>query len=217
MLTDSSALGTQPGLSKEQKIGFILLLFFAFFTIGLGILQIRNTMLAPFALNNKITVAIKDQVNTLEALRYRDTDHDELNDFDELYIYGTSPYLYDTFSYGLSDKEVIAKGLPLCPKGQECVAPTVSGEGQPTAIVGNPALADLKAEAEKLTPPPDVLQSLRDPKSARQLLVDSGADKRLLDQLSDADLAIMLNQILSDTSTLQSLQAISALATSTKR
>ena len=108
MLTDSSALGTQPGLSKEQKIGFILLLFFAFFTIGLGILQIRNTMLAPFALNNKITVAIKDQVNTLEALRYRDTDHDELNDFDELDIYGTSPYLYATFSYGLSDKEVIA-------------------------------------------------------------------------------------------------------------
>ena len=114
-----------PGsLSNEQKIGFSLLLVFALLSVGLGTLHIRNTMYAPLALNNAPPINLKDQVNTVDALRYRDTDYDGLTDFDELYVYDTSPYLYDTFSYGLSDKEVVARGLPLCPKGQDCGTPS---------------------------------------------------------------------------------------------
>ena len=41
-------------LTREQKVGFTLLLVFAVFAIGLGIMQIRNTMYAPFALGSGI-------------------------------------------------------------------------------------------------------------------------------------------------------------------
>ena len=106
----------REGLSKEQKIGVILLSIFSVFAIGLGILQIRNTMYAPFALNKKIPPLVRDDINTEEALMYRDTDKDGLNDFDESYVYLTSRYLADTDSDGLSDKaEVYKRTDPLCP------------------------------------------------------------------------------------------------------
>ena len=111
----------ETGLSKEQKIGFILLLAFAIFAIGLGIMQIRNTMYSRFALNDKVPFHLKDQVNTVDALRFRDTDKDSLTDFDELYVYGTSPYLADTDSDGILDGEEIKRGInPNCAEGQDC-------------------------------------------------------------------------------------------------
>ncbi len=195
------------GLTQEQKVGFILLLIFAVLTVGLGVLQIRNTMYAPFALNNKVALNIKDQVNTIDALRFRDTDHDGLTDFDELYVYGTSPYLYDTFSYGLSDKEVIAKGLALCPKGQDCGNPITSGGAVPTSGSSTVAVS----VPNPGTPPPDLLQTFSDPAQVRQLLINSGADPKLLNKVSDQDLMGLVAEVLQSTSTMQNLQMIGGL------
>src|SRR3989344_6736912 len=126
----------REGLSKEQKIGVILLSIFSVFAIGLGILQIRNTMYAPFALNKKIPPLVRDDINTEEALMYRDTDKDGLNDFDESYVYLTSRYLADTDSDGLSDKAEVDKGTdPLCPEGQTCAEAGVNGDTLPNSGV----------------------------------------------------------------------------------
>ena len=95
------------GLTAEQKIGFVLLLIFAALGLTLGFLQIRNTMLAPFALNSNIPASIKDKINDVDSLRFRDTDSDGLSDYDEVYTYGTSVYLFDTFGYGKSDKQEV--------------------------------------------------------------------------------------------------------------
>ena len=120
------------GLSKEQKIGVILLSVFSVFAIGLGILQIRNTMYAPFALNKKVSTLIKNDIISNEALMYRDIDKDGLNDFDELYVYGTSPYLADTDSDGIADNTEVAKGTnPICPEGQACAEAGISGDALP--------------------------------------------------------------------------------------
>src|SRR6266404_1570843 len=100
----------REGLSKEQKIGVILLSVFSVFAIGLGILQIRNTMYAPFALSTKIPPLVRDDINSDQALMFRDTDHDGLNDFDELNVYHTSPYLADTDSDGIPDNVEVANG-----------------------------------------------------------------------------------------------------------
>ncbi|HLD60610.1 MAG TPA: hypothetical protein VJA27_00545, partial [Patescibacteria group bacterium] len=116
-------------LRKEQKIGFFLLLIFALLTVGLGALQIRNTMYAPFALNNKVPSILKDEVNNIEALSFRDTDFDELNDFDELYVYNTSPYLPDTDSDGIRDKKELEGGTnPLCAEGKDCGGVVAAGD-----------------------------------------------------------------------------------------
>lgn len=195
-------------LSKEQKIGFGLLVIFAFLSVGLGVLQIRNTMYGPLSLNNKPPVNLKDQVNTIDALRYRDTDHDELSDFDELYVYGTSPYLYDTFSYDLSDKEVIAKNLPLCPKGQDCATPSVVSEAVAT-IDASTTAANLKAQLG--APPPDLMATLQDPKALRQMLLEGGLDAGTLKKITDDQLTALAGQILASTSTIEQLRKLQNL------
>jgi hypothetical protein len=54
-------------------------------------------------------------------LKKKDTDNDGLNDYKELYIYKTSPYLKDTDSDGLSDYDEIQKSQnPNCPVGEKC-------------------------------------------------------------------------------------------------
>ena len=192
-------------LTREQKIGFALLAVFAFLSVGLGLVQIRNTMYGPLALNNEPPVNLKDQVATVDALRYRDTDHDGLNDFDELYVYGTSPYLLDTFSYGMSDKEVIAKGLPLCPKGQDCVAPVSSGE----LIASNSASSTVAALESQLGPkPPDIMAIFNDPAQLRTLLLSGGMDKETLSKIDDNQLKSIAGQILANTTTRSQLEQI---------
>lgn len=200
----------RTGITKEQKMGFILLLIFGILSVGLGFLQIRNSLYAPFALNNKVAVNVKDELNTVDALRLRDTDHDGLNDFEELYVYGTSPYLYDTFSYGLSDKEVIAKGLPLCPKGQDCSAIATSGEAALPGSASSTAAA-LGNDPTLANPPPDLLGLLNDPAQVRQLLIGAGMEKTILDKVSDAQLTEIVRQALSSTSTLEGIQTLNAL------
>lgn len=198
----------RPPIRREQKIGFILLLIFAVTSIALGVLQIRNTVYRPFALNNTVPSMYKDEVIGIDALRFRDTDGDSLNDFDELYIYGTSPYLADTDSDGLADKQEIDRGgNPLCPTGRDCNNPIISGEGVESALTVSTTVADASAAPK----PPDILRILRDPKQLRPLLVQSGMKKEVLDAISDADLILLVNQMLASTSatgvSLQSLLA----------
>ncbi len=188
------------GLSKEQKIGVILLSVFSVFAVGLGILQIRNTMYAPFALNNKISPLVRDDINSNEALMYRDTDKDGLNDFDELYVYSTSPYLADTDSDGISDKAEVDKGTdPLCPEGQSCTEAGVNGDTLPNSV-------PFASASSTLGPAPsteDLQKILADPAATRKMLIDAGFDKTVLDKTSDADLMMLVKDALSATGTKQ--------------
>lgn len=204
MPDEQSLTPPKISLSPEQKIGFILLLIFAVFGIALGILKIRNTLYAPFALNNQVPTSLKEEVNSVDALRYRDTDADGLSDFDELYVYGTSPYLLDTFGYGISDKEVLAKGLPLCPKGQNCVG--APSETLPV-ISSSPSVAVPGLEGA----PTDLIQQLKDPTQVRQMLLEAGVSKDMLGKIDDATLMLMVSQLLSATSTADNLQSINNL------
>lgn len=190
---------SEKGLSKEQKTGLILLSVFAVFAIGLGILQIRNTMYAPFALNKKIPPLVKDDIVSNETLMYRDTDQDGLNDFDELYVYATSPYLADTDSDGAPDKAEVDKGAnPLCPEGQTCAEAGINGDAMLNSV-------SFASATSTLGPPPsmqDLDKILNDPAQIRKMLLDFGLDKKILDNTSDADLMNMVKEILNTTSTL---------------
>ncbi len=201
MAEDQFAYPNQPRLSKEQKTGFVLLVIFAILAIGLGLLQIRNGLYAPFALNNTVPLSLKNDINSPDALRFRDTDHDSLTDFDELYVYGTSPYLYDTFSYGLSDKEVVTKNLALCPKGQ-CADPTAGFAVSSTSVVAGDNANLLLPVANNVDPgtPQDLNAMLNDPAQLRQMLSDSGVSPDILKKLSDSQLLQMVTEILANTS-----------------
>lgn len=112
----------QGQLSHTQKAGFVLLLVFGLVTVGMGFLQMRNTIYGPFALraSKTATGAATFEDEATRAQR-SDTDHDGINDYEEVNFYQTSAYLPDTDSDGASDKEEIDAGSdPLCPKEEGC-------------------------------------------------------------------------------------------------
>lgn len=186
----------RQGLQKGQKIGVVLLSIFSVFAVGLGLLKIRNTMYAPFALNNGVPYTTKEDINTNEALIYRDTDKDGLNDFDELYVYITSPYLADTDSDGISDKTEVDKASdPLCPQGQNCNSPILTGEGLVDSATSSSTLS------EPTPPEQDLVTNLSSPVEVRKMLLANGFDQKILDQTSDVELMNMVKEVLNSTST----------------
>ncbi|MFA6547633.1 MAG: hypothetical protein WCT11_01660 [Candidatus Magasanikbacteria bacterium] len=192
------------GLSKEQKIGFILLLAFAIFAIGLGILQIRNTMYGHFALNNQIPSVLKDQVNTVDALRFRDTDKDGISDFDELYIYGTSPYLADSDSDGVLDGEEIKKGLnPDCAEGTDC-----SFTSEAAVVVTNVSSTDASLVVPADQPAADLEQAIQDPVQVRKMLISAGVSQDVVDKFSDIELMKMITEIMAPSSTANNIKSL---------
>ncbi len=208
----------KSGLTKEQRIGLVLLSSFAIMAVGLGILQLRNTLYEPFALNSSVPTTIKTDINSPEALQLRDTDRDGISDFDEMYVYSTSAYLADSDSDGIPDKTEIDSGSdPLCAVGKDCSAMVenpdaalVRNTTSSLKITGNSA--ELSAIGEK---PVDLEQALQDPKQVRQMLLTSGMDAKILKAVSDADLMKLVNQAMaiSNTSTNNAVNLNNVVAT----
>lgn len=207
------------GLTREQKIGFSLLLIFAVLAIGLGVLQIRNTMYKPFALSNKVPILSSATIKDTNALRYRDTDKDGLNDFDELYVYQTSPYLDDTDSDGATDAREVQVGTnPLCASGKECVSTVVASGSNEFAATATSSIASWIKPPATTTTPLDLNAALQDPTQVRQLLINAGVDKSLLDKVTDSQLQILVNDVMKPTSTmnLNAQNLYNNLSTSTR-
>lgn len=110
----------------------------------------------------------------LAKLHDKDTDGDELSDYDELFSYNTSPYLKDSDSDGVSDSGEISKATdPNCPAGKACTGSQV------------------------LTTPTDSTGALS-PDFLRQALREAGAAQTTLDALSNDDLLRLYQSILQD-------------------
>mgnify|MGYP001567130347 CR=1 FL=1 len=57
----------------------------------------------------------------MEDAKTKETDVDGLVDYDELYVYKTSPYIADSDSDGFNDKDEVYSGNnPNCPTGKSC-------------------------------------------------------------------------------------------------
>lgn len=188
-------LRSKRSLNHEQKIGFVLLLFFGIIGLGFGVLKIRNTLYKPFALTNNIPNTIKTLAQDVSHLQFRDTDKDGLNDFEELYVYKTSPYVADTDSDGIDDKTEISKGEnPNCAKGRPCSVTlsysATSTSGTILTSVPDPGPA-----------PTDITAMLNDPTQLRAALVSAGVDQTLLSGLDDTQLLKIVQDLMSPSGT----------------
>lgn len=136
-------------------------------------------------------------------LKNKDTDKDGLSNWDELFIYGTSPYLEDTDGDGLSDSEEINvyKTNPTCPEGQVCSGTLTQGDAQENVSVGDDisGLYDLLNSLEESDTSTNTSTTSNNPTSSssnlnidpaqlRSLLLENGFSKEDLDAISDADL-----------------------------
>jgi hypothetical protein len=193
-------------LEKNQKIPLLALSVFAMAMIILWSVQLKNSLSEPFKYKGEATtdtsVTDDSQANEEEALKSKDTDGDSLSDWDELNLYKTSPYLEDSDSDGFKDKAEIDAGKdPNCPAGRNCgvqagqsniaSSSAASGAGSQSELDAlNKMFDSAAAKSENILPPDEkaLLEGGADAASLRKVLLDSGMDKKVLDQISDADL-----------------------------
>lgn len=204
--------------SRSQKIAVISLAFFAFLAITLWLIQFKQNLSGSMRNQSSIDqtgTGANIEENRDEQLKIQDTDGDGLNDYSELNIYLTSPYLEDSDSDGFSDREESISGNdPNCPVGQECQTAMDNQAGETASSTGNSSnietlnnmLNQLNQgtgstavnQTENTNTVESAFVSQLDAASLRQLLIDKGLDKNLLDQISDEDLVRTFNEVMNE-------------------
>ena len=167
----------------KTVVGFLIIM--SIITIILGFWQLNNYLKAPFVVNFETsTQNLSEQLAKIKAStasQFTDTDHDGLTDYEELYIYKTSPYLEDSDSDGLTDGEEITAGTnPNCSQGQDCQLYTEVNYNV------NAIFEEFSNTSE------EELLAL----SIRQALLANGVSAKELDQIDDATLIQMYNEII---------------------
>ncbi len=131
VLTDKEIFEeTKEEVKKKEsspKIALFLIVIISVVGLFFSVNGWLNSLKVPFAkegdiqeLNANFNLAENDVANLLE-LQQKDTDLDGLSDYDELYLYQTSPYLPDSDSDGFTDFDEIQNNYdPNCPTGQDC-------------------------------------------------------------------------------------------------
>ena len=191
---------TDHHYSLQQKLSFTMLVIFGIIIVGLGFLQMRNTIYGPFVIHKSDLAGPAGAAlfeNEDVRLQSIDTDQDTINDYEELQFFGTSPYLPDTDSDGINDKKEIDAGTdPLCPEGQRCARAEAQATTTSQGLV--PVLGDETNIGKNPGAPPstDILSNLnsisQDPQVLRELMLRSGAiTKEELDKVDDSTLLQM--------------------------
>ena len=197
---------TNKSLPRPQKNAVIFLSAVAVLIVVGWVWQMRAEIRRPFVYNvGTDTTSNATTTDYINALKSRDTDGDGLSDYDEIYVYHTSPYLEDSDSDGIPDLQEIQQGTdPNCPQGKDCSAPietaassspvvatstnnsdqTVNGSSQSAITLP----ADLSSVGINTTTLQNALSGQVDAATLRNLLIAGGANKADLDKISDADL-----------------------------
>ncbi len=175
-------------LDKQQKISLISLGVFTVLVLVFGILRFRYNIYSPFDYSKKIASnQVVSSTNTTTDLTKLDSDGDGLNDYDEVNVYKTSPYLEDSDSDGFNDKEELLNNTdPNCPAGTTCAQVSVdtkSSVSAPDSLTSTTSALTAEEQAAQ-----DMLSGKSDPAVLRKLLLDNGMDQASLDKISDEEL-----------------------------
>ena len=195
-------------IPRKQKAALFVLVLIAVAIIIFWAWQFNTRLTSPFLASSdkNINTATDNATNTSVDLHNIDTDNDGLSDYDEINIYHTSPYLEDTDSDGIPDGVEVKNGTdPNCPTGKVCSGSDVPVSATSTTV--STGTASSSANVPALSIPADVASSSQqaiqdaisgkaDAATLRQLLISSGADKAMLDQISDTDLMASYQQTL---------------------
>jgi len=138
--------------SWQQKFAVVFLALFGVSAVILWIVQFSGGLQITKPLTaEELAQLQKQQTVQTDVLRSQDTDQDGFSDYDELYLYGTSPYLEDSDSDGISDKQEIDAGQdPNCPNGQDC---TGAAAGDVSAPAGDAGASAGDSDQQNVSPP----------------------------------------------------------------
>lgn len=196
-------------LNREQKTGFGMVVAFGALALVFGTFYLWKHVASPFVVSYtgpEFLTGDEERQREMERLRKEDTDKDGLNDYDELYIYRTSPYIADSDSDGVDDKtEVMNGGDPNCALNMPCGAVEdtvnpVTVKGTFVEAVADAAGATVAAGApETITPSSEDIGALLAQMSAAELkalLIEAGGDADAVNALTDEELRQALSQAL---------------------
>lgn len=190
---DRIAIKGMRFVEQPEKL-FLLILVFGILTILGSIWFLRVNISSVFTVNqiideqeeNRAQQAV-DDFNELLAAQQKDTDRDGLTDYFEINIYKTSPYLPDSDSDGISDKDEIDQGTnPNCPEGKECgvIIPKETGTDLVEVIIPG-SQVDFNYDIEL-------------GKEMRELLIKNGVDPEILEAVTDSELALLYQQVVAE-------------------
>ena len=184
--------------NRTTRLIFGLFLFLGVGTLVFGFSSLYNNIHGPFQKYNASDTTEETQIEAwgkIVEMQNRDTDEDGLSDYDEEYIYGTSPYLADTDSDGFTDKqEIDNEHDPLCPMGVNCSGTDIQDQEEPEGdlIPQEPGVSDTDLAPEMV----EELQKFT-PAQVRELLIESGAmTEEDIVQINDEELMQMFNELL---------------------
>jgi len=174
--------------SKIFQIFFLSLL--GLFVLVLGIFQIRGAIYGPFkgfrdsGEKEKITLTQGEILSILsEQAKREDTDKDGISDYDEVYVYKTSPYIQDSDSDTFSDREEIKEGSnPLNPNS----TPYRRAKKDADNVLERSFSANPKIEQFSLG-------------DIRNFLIQAGLPKEIVDNIDDNDLKKLYNDTKEET------------------
>jgi hypothetical protein len=190
---------------REHRVGAWLVLLVGIVGFVLGIYHLKSRIVGAFTINTTYRTPDQLEAERIEGLKLKDTDNDSITDFDETYVFKTSPYLEDSDSDGRSDKdELVAGDNPNCPSGKEC-GPLGAGaiavqEPPPADEAAVPELG-IQDEQEAL----DRLTNLK-PEEVRQILRQSGITEEQLQKIDDATLMQLYQESLKEAQAKQPLE-----------
>jgi len=172
----------------DRKVIFFFVLF-SLAIIVFGFWYLRKNLKDPLVIDlpDFILETIEEQEEknkkiTIAELKVKDTDHDGLTDYQELYQYHTSIFLEDTDSDGHTDYDEVMDGEePLCPRGEDCnllalITPSSKLSEVVSDVVDDPNLTILQATLNEF----------------RKFLIDNDVPKKDVDKISDNDLLTLL-------------------------
>lgn len=203
----------EKDLSNEQKAAFVLLVFLGLGGLVLGFLSFGAMIRRPFEIQLAKSAQDEPYLSLTEreeaqkeAQKTRDTDSDGLTDYDELYVFRTSPYVADTDSDGFDDKtEVYSGNNPSCPEGKACAGASGDVAGASTAagdLVGSlsdsPFARDLTQYDFSSQEDVEAFVKSITVDEVRKALAEAGVPQETLDQISDDQLQSMFGQTVSE-------------------
>jgi hypothetical protein len=207
----------QKSLGSGQKFLAIVLVFSAITVSFFGIWQVKRSIQSPFervaSLNDNSpagSASSQSEDTSIIEMQNKDTDEDGLSDYEEFYIYKTSPYLADSDSDNIDDKKEIDLGSdPNCQEGKSCgvidpdsvdvatqpdIVDNEFGENEnlDTDLFNFDDFSDLdEVLSSDLFATGDSVSDLFSDLSVseiRELLIETGLPAEILDQLTDEQL-----------------------------